>query len=105
MSGSETEDIVAISEDENDKSKSASSNVAKKKTTTPLSSQAQSRMSILSSACKKHEFVPFTKDGHTLFVKFTIDMDERGNNGSVATYVIRLLIEGEAAPRPMSLDC
>jgi len=51
-------------------------------------------MSILSTACKKHEFVPFTKDGHTLFVKFTIDMEEKGNSGSVATFVIRLLVEG-----------
>ena len=90
MSGSETEDVVTINDDDSSRSPS---NIAKRKT--PLSSQAQTRMSILSTACKKHEFVPFTKDGHTLFVKFTIDMDEKGNNGSVATFVIRLLVEGE----------
>jgi len=73
-------------------SSSASSLAAKK---AAMSSQAQSRMAILSSACKKHEFVPFTKDGHTVFVKFAIDMEEtRWTTGSVASFVIRLLTEG-----------
>ena len=89
MSGSEPDEVVVTMNDDN---ASTSSNVAKKKTT--LSAQAQSRMSVLSTACKKHEFVPFTKDGHTLFVKFDIDMEEKANTGSVAVFVIRLLIEG-----------
>lgn len=92
MSGKDSDDVVTISDDKDPTPPSTSSNLTKK--TTQLSSGAQSRMSLLSTACKKHEFVPFTKDGHTLFVKFNIDMDEKANQGSVATFTIRLLIEG-----------
>jgi len=97
-------DVVTITDDDSDGSRSnpvsssssvtSSSAVSSSKKTT-LSAQAQNRMSILSAACKKYEFVPFTKEGHTVFVKFSINLDEtRCNAGSVATFVIRLLAEG-----------
>jgi len=82
---SDDPEVVTVGEDDEN---------GRSSTRRPLNAQAQSRMTLLSNACKRYEFVPFTKDGQTVFVKFNINLDESKCVGSVATFVIRLLTEG-----------